>query len=119
MFLTDPQIPVGDRVPFATPDKDTVVGALCKNRDFFYGIAEAVVPAKGGAKWVILGCKPRKGIISTAKRDRILNIADYIGEKTLAARLLSPPAGRYFFTAKQCGKSGRRFLNQLFRRRKR
>lgn len=81
-----------------------MVGALCKNRDFLYGIAEAVVPAKGGAKWVILGCKPRKSIMSTAKRDRILNIADYIGEKTLAARLLSPLPAVIFPQQNSAGK---------------
>lgn len=70
--------------------EDTPLPPLCDNKQYPYGIAEAIVNVNDGAKWAILAYKPWKGIISTAKREQILNIADYIGDDCLPARLLSP-----------------------------
>ena len=54
-----------------------------------YGISSAVITTKCGGKWGILGYAPWKGIISTNRRDQILNMADYISDGGLCARLNS------------------------------
>ncbi len=54
------------------------------------GIAEAIVTTKRGGRWAILGYAPWKGVISLDKRDQILNIADYLSQNSLPARLITP-----------------------------
>lgn len=53
-------------------------------------IAECILKTDNGGTWAILGYAPWKGIISLAKRNQILNIADYISEHSLSARLNTP-----------------------------
>lgn len=50
-------------------------------------IAEAVVETGKGGKWAILAYAPWRGIVSTLKRDMLLNIAEYISDNGLCARL--------------------------------
>lgn len=52
--------------------------------------AELILKTELGGNWAILGYAPWKGIISLAKRDQILNIADYISGNSLPARLITP-----------------------------
>lgn len=52
--------------------------------------AELIFKTEKGAKWAVLGYAPWKGIMSLAKRDQILNIADYISENSLAVRMNTP-----------------------------
>lgn len=54
-----------------------------------YGIAELSITTPAGGKWVILGYQPWKANIPKVRRDRLLNIADSIAEKPLAARMVS------------------------------
>ena len=60
---------------------------LTDDPDSPYGISAAVVVTAKGGKWGILGYAPWKGIISTDKRNQILNMADYISGEGLCARL--------------------------------
>ena len=50
-------------------------------------IAEAVVETGKGGKWAVLAYAPWRSIISTLKRDMLLNIAEYISGNGLCARL--------------------------------
>lgn len=54
-----------------------------------YGLAEAIVHTKEGGKWAVLGYAPWKGVIPSYKRDQMLNLADYISNNGLCARLLT------------------------------
>ena len=54
-----------------------------------YGIADMIVPTKRGGKWAVLGYAPWKHVIPTYKRDQLLDIADYISDNGLCARLLT------------------------------
>lgn len=54
------------------------------------GIAETIITTPKGAKWAVLGYRPWKGIVPFYKREQLLDIADYISNNTLCARLLSP-----------------------------
>lgn len=53
-------------------------------------IAEAILTTNEGGKWALLGYAPWKGVISLNKRNQILNIADYISQNRLPARLETP-----------------------------
>ena len=55
-----------------------------------YGIADAIVETPKGAKWGIISFMPWKGIMPFSRREQILNIADYISNNNLCARLLTP-----------------------------
>lgn len=54
-----------------------------------YGISSFVMTTKAGGKWAVLGYVPWKGIVSFARHEQFLNVADYISGG-LCARLLSP-----------------------------
>lgn len=53
-------------------------------------VAEVIINTACGGKWAVLGYAPWKGIISSRKRDQILNAADYISNNALPARLNTP-----------------------------
>ena len=54
-----------------------------------YGIASAIVTTPRGAKWFVDGYHLWKTVIPTYKRERLLNIVDYISEKALPARMIT------------------------------
>jgi len=54
-----------------------------------YGIAELMLTTPKGGRWVIMGYQPWKSNIPITRRDRLLDIADAISDKPLAARLVS------------------------------
>lgn len=66
-------------LPFFTADEE-----------FPYGIAEAIVTTSQGGRWAVLAYCPWKGIISYARREQLLNMADDISNNGLCARLLTP-----------------------------
>lgn len=69
---------------------ETDTESYTNDENYPYGIAELILAMPGGSKWAVLGYAPWKGVISYSKREQILNIADYIGEKKLPARLKTP-----------------------------
>lgn len=66
------------------------ISALSSENDAPYGYSSIVFDTGRGAKWAALGYVPWKGIISHARREQLLNIADYISGGKLCARCLSP-----------------------------
>ncbi len=58
--------------------------------NFPYGISECIVKTKSGAKWGVFGFMPWKGVISYNKREQFLNVADYISDNALSARIITP-----------------------------
>lgn len=55
-----------------------------------YGYSTVIFTTKNGGTWAALGYTPWKGIISFSRREQILNIADYISDNGLCARLKTP-----------------------------
>jgi hypothetical protein len=55
-----------------------------------YGISTAIIKTDKNAKWAIFGYSFWKGIIPYAQRERVLNVADYISDNSLNARVISP-----------------------------
>lgn len=78
--------------------------ALTDDADLPYGISAAVMTTRNGGKWGILGYAPWKGIINTNKRDQILNMADYISDGSLCARLKSSEQAVLLPRKNKCGK---------------
>ena len=68
----------------------TTVPNYTQDKNYPYGIAELILTLPGKVKWAVLGYAPWKGVISYSKREQILNIADYIGQKKLPARIKTP-----------------------------
>ena len=64
----------------------TQTGEVFDNAEKEY-IAECIVKTKQGGTWAILGYRPWKGVISSLRRDQLMNIADYISNNSVAARL--------------------------------
>ncbi len=54
------------------------------------GVSELVIDTKEGGKWAINAYQPWKGLVSHARRDHMLALADYIGKEPLAARTVTP-----------------------------
>lgn len=67
---------------------DSVTGELYPDADFPY-TAETIVKTGKGGTWAILAYQPWKGVISSLRRDQLLNIADHISGDGLPARLYS------------------------------
>lgn len=65
---------------------------LFENEAYPYGIASMIIRTQTGGKWAILGYCPWRGNIPMYKRDMLLDIADYISDNALPARLISPVA---------------------------
>ncbi len=53
------------------------------------GISELIVDTKEGGKWAINAYQPWKGLVSRARRDHLLALADYIGKAVMPARMLT------------------------------
>ena len=53
------------------------------------GIAEMVIKTKQGGTWGIFAYCPWKNLISSKKRDQILNVWDYVSGNKLCARILT------------------------------
>ena len=53
-------------------------------------VTNAVFSTSDGGKWAVIGYSLWKYLVPSSQRDRILNIADYIGGNALAARILDP-----------------------------
>ena len=54
------------------------------------GISSLIVNTLQGGKWAVLGYVPWKGVISHARREQYLNVADYLCGNTLCARVRTP-----------------------------
>ena len=50
----------------------------------------AIITTPKGGRWAIIGYSLWKYLISSAQRDRVWNIADYIAPQALAAKMVSP-----------------------------
>ena len=84
---------------FTDPDGDTeIVGQyatdmplpkLSDDPKAPYGYSSIVFDTGRGGKWAALGYVPWKGIVSHARREQFLNLADYVSGGKLAARLHS------------------------------
>ena len=61
----------------------------CEDDTMPYGISEAVLTTSKGAKWAVFGYSFWKGVMPSFLRDHILNMADYISNNALPARLES------------------------------
>jgi hypothetical protein len=57
-----------------------------ENKDY---LAEVVVETGAGGRWAVFAYAPWRGIVSSLKRDALLNVADYISRNALSARLYS------------------------------
>ena len=61
-----------------------------ENTDLPYGVSEMVITTDKGGKWAILGYCPWKNIIPSNIRDHILDLADYVSDNGVCARLITP-----------------------------
>ena len=59
----------------------------CQDENMPYGISEAIVTTPKGAKWAVFGYSFWKGVMPSFVRDHILDVADYISNNALPARL--------------------------------
>lgn len=69
---------------------DTLKAPLCEDAAYPMGIAELVITTPQGGRWALLGYEPWKGIISKARRDHLLDVADYVAKAPVCARVLTP-----------------------------
>lgn len=76
--------------PIAKYGASLPIPALTSDSDAPYGYASVIFETGRGGRWAALGYVPWKGIISHARREQFLNVADYVSSGRLAARLLSP-----------------------------
>lgn len=63
---------------------------LCCAPEAPYGFSSIVFDTGKGGKWAALGYVPWKGIVSHARREQYLDVADYVSGGKLCARCLSP-----------------------------
>lgn len=59
-------------------------------KDGGYGVSTAIINMPKGGKWAVFGYMPWKGVISFARHEQFLNIADYISGNALSSRILTP-----------------------------
>jgi hypothetical protein len=64
----------------------TQTGKVFENAEEEY-VSECILKTKQGGAWAVLGYRPWKGVMSSLRRDQLMNIADYISQNKVAARL--------------------------------
>lgn len=55
-----------------------------------FGVAEMIISTKTGGKWAINGYCPWRGNLPAYKRDMLLDVADYLCDNSLPARVRTP-----------------------------